>query len=621
MKSHVECPICDKVSITFDPMAYLSVPIPVTNDIKISLTYAPLQGSAKVLKVKINKNANMEDLLREVVSIVKVSIDDLCIADIYHNEVYSYYALDEPVDKISPSDTPFVFELAPLQPPSKKMPNLNISTWLESSDLYSFTSDTIQSIMNGFDYESPSGCTRESIVNDLYSYHPRNYADKISTWSRLDRTLKYLTKVQQKLITSNHHLDCRNKRIIYAALFLHKEVLSKQNLISVVIQTVGSRNLLSNSRNYVSSYRHSPSHNLTVRVFRMSSSTTVFEFRKLMSNFYGKAWYLNEFRDNYKESLLRISNEESKFDAMSKATITNSEMLEEGDDAETSDDTSDEMKGTSSYAAAVSGEKNPTRKLPSPLEDDLSLEIFHRLPLLQPKYSDFKEIGSLDTEIASSIKEGNVARLLVAKAQDEQMRMMDVLEDKDAKVIIRIPPVLQPFLDEKRLNPKHEHTFDDDDEVQPTISLYDCINAFTHREQLDKSESYYCSHCKDHVQAHKECGIYFASNILIIHLKRFYFSSSSHRRDKIEAFVEYPIKGLDLTQIVSKPDTSIASSESQLFPPIYDLYAVSNHYGGLGGGHYTAYAQRGGKWYNFDDSRVTLVDNLNDIVSKAGYVL
>lgn len=31
--------------------------------------------------------------------------------------------------------------------------------------------------------------------------------------------------------------------------------------------------------------------------------------------------------------------------------------------------------------------------------------------------------------------------------------------------------------------------------------------------------------------------------------------------------------------------------------PIYDLYAISNHYGGLGGGHYTAYAKNGGKWY------------------------
>jgi hypothetical protein len=39
---------------------------------------------------------------------------------------------------------------------------------------------------------------------------------------------------------------------------------------------------------------------------------------------------------------------------------------------------------------------------------------------------------------------------------------------------------------------------------------------------------------------------------------------------------------------------------------IYDLYAVSNHYGNMGFGHYTAFARNpnNGKWYEFDDSRV-----------------
>ncbi|PIO29180.1 hypothetical protein AB205_0167320 [Aquarana catesbeiana] len=42
-------------------------------------------------------------------------------------------------------------------------------------------------------------------------------------------------------------------------------------------------------------------------------------------------------------------------------------------------------------------------------------------------------------------------------------------------------------------------------------------------------------------------------------------------------------------------------------PYIYDLVAVSNHYGGMGGGHYTAYAknQDTGQWYYFDDSSVS----------------
>jgi ubiquitin C-terminal hydrolase len=55
---------------------------------------------------------------------------------------------------------------------------------------------------------------------------------------------------------------------------------------------------------------------------------------------------------------------------------------------------------------------------------------------------------------------------------------------------------------------------------------------------------------------------------------------------------------------------------------IYDLYAVSNHYGSLNGGHYTAFAQNqiNKRWYEFDDTDVSRVDS-SKAVSKAGYVL
>jgi ubiquitin C-terminal hydrolase len=35
------------------------------------------------------------------------------------------------------------------------------------------------------------------------------------------------------------------------------------------------------------------------------------------------------------------------------------------------------------------------------------------------------------------------------------------------------------------------------------------------------------------------------------------------------------------------------------------MFAVSNHFGGMGGGYYTAYAKQtdDGRWYCFDDSR------------------
>ena len=55
---------------------------------------------------------------------------------------------------------------------------------------------------------------------------------------------------------------------------------------------------------------------------------------------------------------------------------------------------------------------------------------------------------------------------------------------------------------------------------------------------------------------------------------------------------------------------------------VYDLYAVSNHFGSLNGGHYTAYAQNpiDKKWYEFDDSDVSKIDG-SSAVTKAAYVL
>ena len=40
---------------------------------------------------------------------------------------------------------------------------------------------------------------------------------------------------------------------------------------------------------------------------------------------------------------------------------------------------------------------------------------------------------------------------------------------------------------------------------------------------------------------------------------------------------------------------------------LYDLYAVSNHSGGMGGGHYTAYVKNPVKktWYMMNDSSVS----------------
>jgi ubiquitin carboxyl-terminal hydrolase 4/11/15 len=61
-------------------------------------------------------------------------------------------------------------------------------------------------------------------------------------------------------------------------------------------------------------------------------------------------------------------------------------------------------------------------------------------------------------------------------------------------------------------------------------------------------------------------------------------------------------------------------------PALYDLFAVTNHFGRLGFGHYTAFARSwdeqgmDSEWALFDDSSVRSVD-ADNVVSPAAYVL
>jgi ubiquitin C-terminal hydrolase len=48
---------------------------------------------------------------------------------------------------------------------------------------------------------------------------------------------------------------------------------------------------------------------------------------------------------------------------------------------------------------------------------------------------------------------------------------------------------------------------------------------------------------------------------------------------------------------------------------------VSNHYGQLLGGHYTALAKNAGQWFRFNDDHVDEVESEAAIVTQAAYNL
>uniref|UniRef100_A0A6Q2WSZ4 Ubiquitin carboxyl-terminal hydrolase 4 n=1 Tax=Esox lucius TaxID=8010 RepID=A0A6Q2WSZ4_ESOLU len=144
-----------------------------------------------------------------------------------------------------------------------------------------------------------------------------------------------------------------------------------------------------------------------------------------------------------------------------------------------------------------------------------------------------------------------------------------------------------------------------------TVALRECIDLFTTMETLGEHDPWYCPNCKKHQRATKKFDLWSLPRILVVHLKR--FSYNRCWRDKLDTVVDFPVRDLNMSEFVCDPKAC---------PYVYDLIAVSNHYGGMGGGHYTAYGKNkaDGKWHYFDDNSVSAASE-DQIVTKAAYVL
>ncbi|CAI5992097.1 unnamed protein product [Closterium sp. NIES-64] len=148
---------------------------------------------------------------------------------------------------------------------------------------------------------------------------------------------------------------------------------------------------------------------------------------------------------------------------------------------------------------------------------------------------------------------------------------------------------------------------------QEGVTLFSCLDAFIKEEPLGPDDMWYCPQCKEHRQATKKLDLWRLPEILVVHLKR--FSYSRYFKNKLDTLVTFPIHDFDLSPYLPPCNAEGGGN-------VYELYAISNHYGGMGGGHYTAYVQLGNErqWHTFDDSFVSPASE-SQIETPAAYVL
>ena len=155
------------------------------------------------------------------------------------------------------------------------------------------------------------------------------------------------------------------------------------------------------------------------------------------------------------------------------------------------------------------------------------------------------------------------------------------------------------------------------------------MRLFTLPEKLDEHNSWYCSRCQEHRQAVKTVKLWRLPEVLIISLKRFevregysftWGGGASTMNLKIDTPVDFPVNGLDLSMYCHELSPLRGGA-------IYDLFAICNHYGRIGFGHYTAFARDwvgsdlSRDWFCYDDESVTAC-NEDDVrrAVRASYI-
>ena len=142
------------------------------------------------------------------------------------------------------------------------------------------------------------------------------------------------------------------------------------------------------------------------------------------------------------------------------------------------------------------------------------------------------------------------------------------------------------------------------------LNLEKLLDYFCTREHLDKGNEWRCGNCNKHVEATKNFSIFYVPRLLIICLSR--FSKRGYGYSKNDEYIDFPLENLDMGKYICGPDKENSK---------YDLFAVSQHFGGTGGGHYTAVCRNmDGKWYDYNDSSCS-PDSSSNVVSSSAYVL
>ena len=146
------------------------------------------------------------------------------------------------------------------------------------------------------------------------------------------------------------------------------------------------------------------------------------------------------------------------------------------------------------------------------------------------------------------------------------------------------------------------YNLNNDDTKSEKISIYDCLDLFTQKEDIN---DFFCENCNKKTKFTKELKIERLPEYLFVVFKRFKYISKYST--KIESLISFPFEDLKLNEYMMAQNKEKNKTNIKK----YDLFACINHIGTLHKGHYYCDLKQEKKWFKYDDAHVEEDEDIN----------
>ncbi|XP_026102691.1 ubiquitin carboxyl-terminal hydrolase 11-like isoform X1 [Carassius auratus] len=487
-KSTLVCPECNKVSVTFDPFCYLSVPLPVSKERVMEVFYVSLDPTAKPTQYRliVPKAGRVIDLCTALSQATGLPPSQMAVADVFNHRFYRIYQTDEFLSCILDRDDIFVYQLS--------------SGCVDQDGEEVVMAIYMRERSHYRDYGSGSNSYGTSLFgHPLLISVPRNQCTREDLYQLL---LKRLARYVRALDPSEE---------------VEEEEEEEEELYKA--QTNG----VSDDEGEEDSEETGPSNK--EEVTQESSQT--------------------EGRNNCQsEASPSSEGEEKAEEEESSSGPDGGRSTEEGQSACGTSDTNNQnaTDGDQSVGAEPSSKKEKDEdEVEEEEEYGSCAKANKRIPGRQ-RYTERrkKALFTMQAVNSNGTTERGMGELDGSFSFSSQPY---IAIDWD-------PDMKKKYYNENEAEKYIKHESMDVPHQKITVQLQECIALFTTVETLEEENPWYCPTCKKHQLATKKLDLWSLPEVLIIHLKR--FSYTKYSREKLDTIVEFPLRDLDFSGFLLK---------------------------------------------------------------------